>query len=207
MSQAPSGRDAARHTLTHRRAPAQWHDGFPLGNGAFGVMVWGDGDPLCFTLDHADLWDLRNNRAFAKHPEYTYAGIRRAVAEGRFKELEKAVECFDYPGGPHTPTKVYIGRAELNLGPAQEYCCSLDLDTATVSGSIRTVNGEYALTAFVDRCTDVFCLRVADADARLRLVPMVETGEELKELGHPAPVVIDDGELCTLTQQIPEGSS
>jgi len=206
MSQAPSGRDAARHTLTHRRAPAQWHDGFPLGNGAFGVMVWGDGDPLCFTLDHADLWDLRNNRAFAKHPEYTYAGIRRAVAEGRFKELEKAVECFDYPGGPHTPTKVYIGRAELNLGPAQEYCCSLDLDTATVSGSIRTVNGEYALTAFVDRCTDVFCLRVADADARLRLVPMVETGEELKELGHPAPVVIDDGELCTLTQQIPEGS-
>ena len=205
---AESRNSATRHTLTHRKAPTQWHDGFPLGNGALGVMVWGDGAPLAFSIDHADLWDLRNNRTHAQHPDYTYAGVRRAVAEGRFKDLEKAVECKDYPGGPHTPTKLYIGRAEINLGSAREYCCSLNLDTATVCGLIRTDHGEYALDAFVCRTSDVVCLRIGDGptEARLRLVPMAETGEALNELGHPAPTVRDDGDLITLTQRVPAGA-
>ena len=47
-------RSSAAHRLVHTKPPHQWHDGFPLGNGALGAMVWGDGDPLALTLDHVD---------------------------------------------------------------------------------------------------------------------------------------------------------
>ena len=30
-------------------------------------MVWGDGAPLAFTLDRADLWDLRARQALTLH--------------------------------------------------------------------------------------------------------------------------------------------
>ncbi len=198
---------ASWHTLTHRKAPTEWRDGFPLGNGTLGVMVWGDGDPLAFTLDHADLWDLRNNRELADHPEYNYAGLRRAVAEGRFKQLEEDVAVADYPGSPHAPTKLYIGRVELDLGEAEAYLCTLDLDTATVSGSLRTADALHSIHAFVHHDRDVFCLRVDNlpASAGIRLLPMVETCEELRELGHPEPTFSEDENLRVMVQQIPEG--
>ncbi len=204
---APARDASSWHKLTHQKAPTEWRDGFPLGNGTLGVMVWGDGDPLAFTLDHADLWDLRNNRELADHPDYNYAGLRRAVAEGRFKELEEAVAVTDYPGSPHAPTKLYIGRVELDLGEADEYLCSLDLDTATVSGSLRTAGAEHEMRAFVHHDRDVFCLRVDNlpAGAGLRLVPMVETAEELQELGHPDATFSEEGDLRLMVQEIPEG--
>jgi len=78
--------EASAHRIVHRRAPREWHDGFPLGNGAVGAMLWGDGDPLCLTLDKSDLWDLRSDDAYLDHPDHSYAGLRRLVSEGRFDE-------------------------------------------------------------------------------------------------------------------------
>jgi alpha-L-fucosidase 2 len=44
----------------HREGPASnWVDGVPLGNGRIGAVVWGDGQPLVATLDHAEFWDRR----------------------------------------------------------------------------------------------------------------------------------------------------
>jgi hypothetical protein len=51
----------AEQRIVHKRPPLRWEDGFPLGNGQVGVMMWGGGEPLAFTLDKADLWDLRAN--------------------------------------------------------------------------------------------------------------------------------------------------
>jgi len=48
----------------------EWHDGFPVGNGSIGAMLWGDGQPLCLTLDKADLWDLRSDDTYQEHPDW-----------------------------------------------------------------------------------------------------------------------------------------
>ena len=98
--------DRVFHGFTHRRAPEHWHDGFPLGNGALGVMLWGNGAPLCFTLDHADLWDVRCDTAFMDDPDYSYAGLRRLVAEGRFDEAHERFDDRQRRENPVTPTKV-----------------------------------------------------------------------------------------------------
>jgi alpha-L-fucosidase 2 len=77
---------AYAHRIVHRRALREWHEGFPLGNGTLGAMLWGDGEPLCLTLDRADLWDLRHNATYQDDPSYSYAGLLRLAAEGRLDE-------------------------------------------------------------------------------------------------------------------------
>ena len=62
----------AATSITYHRAPECWNDGFPLGNGFLGAMLWGDGKPLSLTLDCADLWDLRIDTSFMDHPDYNY---------------------------------------------------------------------------------------------------------------------------------------
>ena len=197
---------AAAHSVVHRRAPTEWHDGFPLGNGAIGAMLWGDGSPLCLTLDKADLWDLRSDDRYQDHPDFHYAGLRRLVAEGRFDEAFEIFEDRQLRDNPLGPTKISIGRAELSLGEATAYQCGLQLATASVEGTLTTATGEHRLLAFVHRERNVVCLRVAEPspEARLELKPLCEMNEELTALGHPAPVVEDEGPVRVLCQSIPE---
>lgn len=199
--------EAAVHRIVHRRAPREWHDGFPLGNGAVGAMLWGDGDPLCLTLDKSDLWDLRSDDAYLEHPDHSYAGLRRLVSEGRFDEAFEVFEARQLRDNPLGPTKISIGRAELTLGSATSYECSLELATATVAGTLRTETGEHRLLAFVHRERNIVCLRVTSppAGARLSLTPLCEMSDSLAALGLPNPAVDDDGPVRILCQSIPEG--
>ena len=94
---------AGTHRITHERAPLEWHDGLPLGNGDLGVMVWGDGNPLALTLDKSDLWDLRTNVSFMDDPRFSYGELQRLVAEGCCAEVAEVFEeCQrrDNPIGP-----------------------------------------------------------------------------------------------------------
>lgn len=76
-------------------------------------MMWGDGNPLKFTLDKADLWDLRSNNDFMTHPDFSYTGLQRLVTEGRFSEVDEVFEQRQSRDNPIGPTKISIGRAEL----------------------------------------------------------------------------------------------
>lgn len=184
-------------------------EGFPLGNGACGAMIWGDGSPLCFTLDHANLWDLRQNDDFLHHPEYTYAGLRRLVAEGRFEQAAEVLEARQRRDNPLTPTKISIGRAELALGEAEQYRCTLDLDRALVEGVVRVDGVDHALCAFIHHDRNVLCLRLegAPAEATLRLVPLAEACAQFADLQHPPAELVREDDLCVLVQSIPEGPS
>ena len=180
-----------RHRVTHRSAPHHWHEGLPLGNGTVGAMFWGDGNPLCLTLDRADLWDLRRDDAYERDPNFSYEGLLRLAAEGRWDEAIEIFEARHKRENPVGPTKISIGRAELNLGEAEGYECSLALGTADVRGKITTAAGEHPVLAFVCHGRNVICLRVTAAppEARLTLTPLAEMNESLAQLGHPPPGV------------------
>ena len=197
------------HRVVHRRAPREWHDGFALGNGAIGAMFWGDGDPLCLTLDKADLWDVRSDDAYQQHPDFSYAGLRRLVSEERFDDAFEVFEARYLRDNPLGPTKVSIGRAELSLGEVDAYECRLELSTASVEGTVRTAAGEHRILAFVHRERNVVCLRVTSPPptACLGLTPLAEMNDSLAALGHPAPQVTQEGEVCVLQQTIPGGPS
>jgi alpha-L-fucosidase 2 len=69
---------ATQHDLIYEVAPRTWADGFPIGNGHFGAMIWQPEDPdrLVFGVTKLDVWDYR----FREDP---------LVPFDRFKELLK----------------------------------------------------------------------------------------------------------------------
>jgi len=136
-------------------------------------MVWGDGAPLCFTLDHADLWDLRCDESFLDDPRYTYAGLRRLIAEGKFDEAKEVFEEREKRDNPVLPGKISLGRAELRLSSPTEYHATLDLSTATVTG-----NG---WQAFVHKSSNVLCIRTGGEE--LNMIPLTEMTPELAPPG------------------------
>ena len=204
-----ASRQPTRHaaSLTYRRPPDCWNNGFPLGNGFLGAMVWGDGNPLSLTLDCADLWDLRINADFMNHPDYTYAGLRRLIQEKRFDKAREIFETRERLENPVGPTKISIGRAELALGAALEYECRLDLKRALITGSIRTAAATLGLACFVHHRLPLLCLRAdgAPASAELVVKPLAEINDGLAKLNHPAPLRRAEGDLRILVQSIPEG--
>lgn len=193
--------------IVHRRPPTHWEHGFPLGNGDLGVMLWGDGGPLAFTLDKSDLWDLRANNDYLSQPDCNYAGLIRLVEQKRFAEVDEVFEKRQRRDNPIGPTKISIGRAELNLGKPIGYQCCLELGTATVEGTIRTEAGRHQVAAFVHRTKNVFCLRVSPppAGAELRVIPLAEINPTLAKLDHPRPRLETDASMRVLRQGIPGG--
>ena len=218
-------RTASAHRITHRRAPTQWRDGFPLGNGDLGAMIWDDGAPLAITLDKADLWDLRCNNEYMKHPDFNYGSLVRLVAEKRFAEVDEVFERCQNRTNTVTPTKISIGRAAIDMGQATAYECHLDLGTATLEGSVETASGVHHVKGFVHREMNVLCLRITDLppDASLAVTLLTEMslppdtdaidfepGElpqpfSLLDLGYPKPQRHEDSDTTTLVQGIPQG--
>lgn len=198
---------ASEHRIVHKKPPMKWHDGFPLGNGEVGVMIWGDGNPLALTLDKADLWDLRSNDAYLSHPDFNYASLVRLVAEQKFAEADEIFEKRQLRDNPIGPTKISIGRMELRLGETTGYEGRLEIGTATIEGVIRTHRAAHDFRAFVHRERNLLCLRVAHcpAEAGMFLRPLAEMNESLAKLGHPPPSLRDEGALRVLAQVIPGG--
>jgi alpha-L-fucosidase 2 len=201
-----SNRDPVIHGVRHQSPPRIWQDGFPLGNGFLGAMLWGDGDPLNLTLDCADLWDSRTDaHAWRDHPSHTYQHLRELVAAQRFDEAEA---IFGTPTNAPTPTKISIGRAVVRIGAATAYDCQLDLDRALVTGDVRTAQGAVHIEAFVHRLRNVVCLSLGSENQQpttLDFLPLAEICKEMDALGHPPPVIRTHENTRVWVQQIPEG--
>jgi len=172
-------------------------------------MVWGDGNPLAFTLDRADLWDLRLDRALMDHPDYNYARLRRLISERRFEEVRELFEARQARDNPPGPTKISIGRAEIQIGTATRYECCLDIDKGVVEGSLPTETGEHGLRILVHRNRNLLCVRVSrlPRGAEMVLVPLADTTESLAKLGHPRPQAVVEAKRQLVLQQIPDGPS
>ncbi|MEZ4906017.1 MAG: hypothetical protein R2822_31740, partial [Spirosomataceae bacterium] len=61
---------SAKHDLVFHELPTRWDEALPLGNAFLGELIWQRDDQLRFSLDHAELWDLRP-MAGLKKPEFT----------------------------------------------------------------------------------------------------------------------------------------
>ncbi len=145
------------HGLHFRTPVTVWDEAVPLGNGAMGALVWGDGAPVRISLDRADLWDLRPVPEFHS-PEYNYATMQQWHREGRVKDL---VRLYEAPYERPAPTKIPAGRIELMLKPVPGFEeCSLSLAGATASMRFQ---GGAVLEAMVHATEPVGMLRLTGA--------------------------------------------
>jgi alpha-L-fucosidase 2 len=87
-----------KHSISHNdlvfnELAASWDEAIPLGNGMLGALVWQNGEKLRFSLDRADLWDLRPVENLSK-PEFSYQWVQEQVKNDTYRNVQK---MFDVP--------------------------------------------------------------------------------------------------------------
>jgi len=102
----------AEHDLAMHQLPTRWDEGIPLGNGILGALIWDNGGRLRFSLDRADLWDLRPMKGLHR-PEFSYEWVARQVAQGQYRTVQ---EYFDEPYDKEpAPSKIPGAALEFDI--------------------------------------------------------------------------------------------
>lgn len=102
---------SAGYDLSFTELPAVWDEGFPLGNGILGAMIWQKGDKLRFSLDRADVWDLRTVKEFDLD-EWNFSWVYQRWLQP--KEYTMVQQLFDAPyERDAAPTRIPPGAMEF----------------------------------------------------------------------------------------------
>ncbi len=118
-----------KYNLEFAELANTWDEAMPLGNGMVGNLVWQKNGKLRFSLDRADLWDLRpmKNIDFEK---WKFQDVYEHWKEDKYEEVQAA---FDVPYDElPAPSKIPAGALEFGveqLGKIKSV--RLDLKTAT----------------------------------------------------------------------------
>jgi len=108
------------HDLKFPKLSSTWDEGIPLGNGMQGALIWQKGDRLRFSLDRADLWDLRPMANLSK-PEFSFRWVEEQVKNKSYKNVQ---DLFDTPYDNNAaPSKIPGAALEFDtkgLGPVNE---------------------------------------------------------------------------------------
>jgi alpha-L-fucosidase 2 len=166
-------------------APIQtWDEAIPLGNGAMGVLLWGESNTLRLSLDRGDLWDERPSKRFTEvRDKFNWRSMQQLVASNRMDEFNDIFDSnYDY-GGP--PTKLPAGRVEITLDESQTVE-AFELNLATAEGIARLSGGaEGRVFANAgDVQAPVALMRISGPALK---VVRLQTPESVKKLGYPPP--------------------
>jgi alpha-L-fucosidase 2 len=102
------------HDLVFEQLPVTWDEGIPLGNGMLGALIWQKEDKLRFSLDRADLWDLRP-MANLHTDKFKFSWVYEQWKRDQYKNVQNQ---FDKPYDQlPAPTKIPAGALEFDLGP------------------------------------------------------------------------------------------
>lgn len=187
-----------------------WDEAVPLGNGMLGNLVWQKNGRLRFSLDRADLWDLRpmKNIDFSK---WTFRDVYHHWQRDDYAEVQKV---FDVPYDTlAAPSKIPAGALEFDisaLGPVRSV--RLELDSALCL--VEWENGA-RLTTFIHGAEPVGWFRFENVPPNrvaVELVPPAynqqgdrrqvdQSRSDLDQLGYPAGTISNDGSSWSYEQQ------
>lgn len=112
VSNGMYGQPVPQHDLYFNKLPAVWDEGIPLGNGTIGALIWHKDSNLRFSLDRADIWDMRPLKGLHRK-EFTYKWIQEQVRKNDYKPVQ---EYFDEPYNREpAPSKIPAGALEFNI--------------------------------------------------------------------------------------------
>ncbi|RKE57275.1 glycosyl hydrolase family 95 catalytic domain-containing protein [Sphingobacterium detergens] len=101
----------ADHDLSFTTLANQWDEALPIGNGWLGALVWQKQDKLRFSLDRADLWDMRPMKGLHRK-EFSF---RWVIDQVKKKDYRPVQEYFDEPYDREPgPTKIPGGALEFD---------------------------------------------------------------------------------------------
>lgn len=133
---------ADNHDLHFSKLATTWDEAVPLGNGMLGLLVWQKGSNLRFSLDRADLWDLRPMPNLS-NPEWKYSWVYEQWKGNNYKTVQDA---FDRPYDElPAPSKIPAGAIEFDISEFGEPL-SVVLDISNAICEVKWKNGVRLLT-------------------------------------------------------------
>ena len=101
-----------KHNLSFQMLAGTWDEAIPLGNGMIGCLVWQKNDKLRFSLDRADLWDLRP-MANIDFNKWKFKDVYLHWKNDQYKEVQ---QVFDEPYDRlPAPSKIPAGAIEFDI--------------------------------------------------------------------------------------------
>lgn len=195
--------------LSFHKLADTWDEAVPLGNGLLGCLVWEKDDKLRFSLDRADLWDLRP-MANIDFDKWTFRDVYEHWKEDKYKAVQEAFdEPYDALAGP---SKIPTGALEFdigNLGPVKSVVLETGIALCTVTWENGTV-----LTTFVQADQPVGWYRFTNLpdSMQLELIPPAygvsgdrsrpdQSMGDLDQLGYPQGTVKTKNHTITYDQE------
>ncbi|HWV64209.1 glycosyl hydrolase family 95 catalytic domain-containing protein, partial [Chitinophaga sp.] len=197
------------HDLQFNRLAPRWDEAIPLGNGLLGALIWQKEDHLRFSLDRADLWDMRPMKGLHRK-EFSYQWVINQVHKKDYKPVQ---EYFDAPYDREAaPSKIPGGALEFdtrNWGAVQSVHLTLSNAVCEVTWA-----GGTRLQTFVDAVKPAGWFRFENVDDHFMpqlLAPQYQGavknsgdpvgGDDLSRLGYKQGSIVQNGNSITYRQE------
>ncbi len=187
-----------------------WDEAIPLGNGMIGALVWEKEGKLRFSLDRADLWDLRPMENL-NTPEWKYSWVYEQWKSGDYRPVQ---EKFDVPYDKSpAPSKIPGAALEFDVSELGEVDY-VHLYTEKAICEIKWKSGARLLT-FVHATDPVGWYRFEGVEKPLdyELLPPAYnlqgkdeaespvTGQDLRRLNYPEGKVVKADNTLSYRQE------
>ncbi|MBR0067479.1 MAG: hypothetical protein IJQ00_07770 [Kiritimatiellae bacterium] len=157
-------------------------EGMRFADGVTGVLAWGGGDTMKFTVGRIDLWDHRGGYGWTK--EQSYTNITDAIVKGDKARLLGLFKKVTPRGEPRNPFTLPLGRVVLKIPGATLRRGVLDVKTGigTVDFDLdgRTCRAELAMS----KASRVFAIKLPEGvKCEAKAIHCMEQPAVKKELG------------------------
>ncbi|MFH0797136.1 MAG: glycoside hydrolase N-terminal domain-containing protein [Candidatus Omnitrophota bacterium] len=152
-----------QHDLIYEEAPQIWQDGFPIGNGDMGALVYAPSYPE-WTINKVDVWDERHpKRKKVLTIEEVKEGLKKGLTSQKLDELESPGSSSGQYPTPKTCGQLRItktGHSGILLSPAPAIKQRLHLYEARVSMEMDKHMDHPRLDSFISANRNVLVTRV-----------------------------------------------
>ncbi len=179
QSQSPLAQVSSNHDLVFDKLPTRWDEALPLGNAFMGELIWQKGDNLRFSLDHAELWDLRPMEGMKK-PEFTFKWVQEQIKKNNYAAVQQYGDV-PYEREP-APSKIPGAALEIETKDWGAVS-STRLDIQKATAEVKWANGA-KLTSFVHANNLLGYFRLEGVkDLKVNLLPPKYEGDVDKTAG------------------------
>ena len=198
-----------KHDLHFEKLANRWDEAIPLGNGMLGALVWQRSDHLRFSLDRADLWDMRPMKGLHR-PEFNYQWVIGQVNKKDYAPVQK---YFDEPYDREpAPSKIPGGALEFDT-KSWGNVTAVNLHLPNALCEVKWANG-IILKTFVSATAPVGWFRFENI--KLDLTPQLIApkyqgevkisgdpvgGDDLSRLGYSQGTIKQQGNSITYKQK------
>jgi alpha-L-fucosidase 2 len=204
--QLPSAKENMRFT----KLAESWDEAIPLGNGMLGALIWKNNNKLRFSLDRADLWDLRPMKNL-DIPEWNFSWVKEQWEKETYPKVQEAFDSH-YDKDP-APSKIPGAALEFNTGFFGEVE-SAELSLKNAICEIKWKNG-VTLQTFINAESPVGWFRFKGIKAGLApdlITPAYNTegddaeenpvtGQDLRRLDYPKGIINKTDNSITYNQE------